>query len=163
MRMKHPHKNIALSFLLIVFLLFNSKKMQAQGTVAEYQNNNRSLIDHIVKNRPELVKLLTAAGLIPTLSNSSEYTLLAPPEDALQEYKEESPERLRLLLAGHIIKGKYLEKDFKDGATVQTLAGTNVRVCKKKGNTLVNGVAININDLAFRNGIVHGMGSTLNP
>ncbi|WP_168194057.1 fasciclin domain-containing protein [Pontibacter sp. SGAir0037] len=105
--------------------------------------------------------LLTTAGLIPVLSNNTDYTLLAPPEDKLQEIKSESPERLRLILANHILKGKYLEKDFKDGATVETLAGSNIRICRKKDYTLMNGVKLQNSGVSLGNGSVVSLGNRI--
>lgn len=159
--MAFRRNDTALLSLLFVFFLFFNLKVQAQQTALASQSANQTLVEHILQERPLLLELLTTAGLIPALSNSTEYTLLAPPDEALRSFKEESPERLRLLLASHILKGKYLQKDLKDGAAVETLAGTNIRICRKKGYTLVNGVKINNTEAAIENGIVHHLGNAM--
>ncbi len=149
-----------ISAAIVLFLLLNDK-VQAQHIAQASKHAKQSLVEHILQERPLLIDMLTTAGLVPALSSSTAYTLLAPPDEALEIMKEESPERLRLLLAGHILKGRYLQKDLKDGATVETLAGTSIKICRKKGSTLVNGVKITSTEASVENGVLHHLGSAM--
>ncbi|MFD2246715.1 fasciclin domain-containing protein [Pontibacter ruber] len=134
-------------------MLFASTHTQAQGQA--------TLMEQLIKDRPVLVELVTAAGLVPVLSGDSPHTLLAPPESALTGLKGESPEKLRRILSGHILKGKYTEKDFKDGAQVKTISGESLHICRKQGHTLINGVRIVQADTELSNGVLHSMSDAL--
>ncbi|WP_162428080.1 fasciclin domain-containing protein [Pontibacter pudoricolor] len=144
--------NFLLAFALSAFLFTNSN-VQAQ-TVASAENARITMIEYIMKDRPVLVSLLTTAGLVPALSGDSPYTLFAPPEAELKALQNEPADKIRMVMAGHIVKGKYTEKDLKDGAKLQALNGETITVCRKK-NTLVNGVSIIKPDTELKNGIVH--------
>jgi uncharacterized surface protein with fasciclin (FAS1) repeats len=118
-------------------------------------------MEQLIKDRPVLVELVTTAGLVPVLSGETQYTLLAPPEEALAGLKGESPEKLRRILSGHLLKGKYTEKDFKDGAQVKSLSGESLHICRKQGHTLINGVQIAKADTELSNGILQSMSGAL--
>lgn len=145
-------------FTLLAFL-FTNINLQAQ-TLAAAETSRATLIEHIMQDRPVLVSLLTTAGLVPVLSGDAPYTLFAPPEAELQALKNEPSEKIRMVMAGHIVKGKYTEKDLKDGAKLEALNGKTVTICRKKG-TLVNGVSITKPDTELKNGMVHVLNSLL--
>lgn len=150
--------NITLAFTLIAFV-FTSINLQAQN-LASAETARTTIVEHVVKERPALIELLTTAGLLPILSGDAPYTLFAPPEADLQQLKDQPAERIRLILAGHIIKGKYTEKDLKDGAKLETLNGQSISICRKK-NTLVNGVTIAKADTELKNGVIHALSGTI--
>lgn len=150
--------NTILKITLIAFL-FTSINLQAQN-LASAETARTTIVEYAVKERPVLVELLTTAGLLPVLSGDAPYTLFAPPEAALNALKGQPAEQVKLVLAGHIVKGKYSEKDLKDGAKLETLNGQNITICRKK-NTLVNGVAIAKADTELKNGVVHTLSSAL--
>src|SRR5690606_13384138 len=124
-------------FLLFAFILLESKAAHAQEVVT-LEPERVTIIQYIMKDNPVLVGLLTTAGLVPVLSGDGAYTLLAPPEQELASLKNESPDKIRDVLSGYVLKGSYLEKDLKDGAAVETLKGSKLKICRKNG-TLVNG------------------------
>ncbi|NEM96354.1 fasciclin domain-containing protein [Pontibacter burrus] len=146
-------------FTLPAFLLL-MLNVQAQELAAA-TTTRTTILENVVKERPLLGELLTTAGLLPVLSGDAPYTLFAPPEAALQELKGQSAEQIRTVLAGHIVKGRYTEKDLKDGATLQTLSGQSITICRKN-NTLVNGVTIIKADTELKNGVVHALSGALN-
>ena len=151
--MKTRSKRNSLYFIFTALILFAGTCAQAQGRI--------TLMEQLIKDRPVLAELVTTAGLVPALSGESPYTLLAPPESALAGLRGESPEKLRRILSGHMLSGKYLEKDFKDGAQVKSLSGENLHICRKGGHTLVNGVRITQADQELNNGILQGMSDVL--
>ncbi|MEJ8757562.1 fasciclin domain-containing protein [Pontibacter sp. H259] len=148
------------TFLFTLFaFLFTNINLQAQ-TLASAEATRTTLIEHIVKERPVLMELMTTAGLIPVLSGDAPYTLLAPPEAELSALKNQPAEQIRLVMAGHILKGKYTEKDLKDGAKLEALNGKTITICRKKG-TLINGVSIAKADTEVNNGIIHTLNGAL--
>ncbi|GAB3542195.1 hypothetical protein GCM10027443_42650 [Pontibacter brevis] len=122
-----------------------------------------TLMQYVMQERPVLADLITKAGLTPILSDEKPYTLLAPPESELMELQQLAPARLRAVISGHILKGTYLEKDLKDGSSVETLADTKLNVFRKKNYTLVDGVRIESANNKVGNGVLHGLSGRLTP
>ncbi|WP_242921622.1 fasciclin domain-containing protein [Pontibacter liquoris] len=153
-----PSKKHSLIILFVALLLAPSLCLQAGiRPVAPPLQKSVSLMEYVMQQRPTLAQLITKAGLTPTLSGGGPYTLFAPPEDALQGWKSKSTEELHRLLLAYLVKGSYQESDLKDGATLDTMAGSKVTICRKKGQTLIDGVAILQADNRFSNGTLHGL------
>ncbi len=147
--------------LLLTLAVFAAPTIHIKAQdVASAEMARTTMIEHIMKERPVLIDLLTTAGLVPVLSGNSPYTLFAPPEADLTNLKNEPAERIRLVMAGHLVKGRYTEKDLKDGAKLEALNGKTITICRKK-NTLINGVSITKPDTEVKNGIIHGLSSAL--
>lgn len=160
MKLLYPrlYAPIAAVALLLVFFY----QAQAQE-IALVPQERMTLMQYVVQERPVLAELITKAGLTPILSDDVPYTLLAPPESALSELQQLPPARLRAELCGHILKGAYLEKDLKDGSSVENLAHTKLNIFRKKNHTLVNGVRIEGGDYQVGNGIVHNLSGRIIP
>ncbi|MFT2009667.1 fasciclin domain-containing protein [Pontibacter sp. 13R65] len=158
--MQNFYKNIVLKTVLISLFLVIAAQLNAQET-AVVPTQRLTLLQYIINDdRPVLLSMLTTAGLVPLLSSDESYTLLAPSEESLAALQGESPEKLKRILSGYIIKGTYLEKDLKDGKQIQTISGANLNVCRKRG-TLINGVRISTPDNNVRNGVVHELSTTM--
>ncbi|AKD02830.1 fasciclin domain-containing protein [Pontibacter korlensis] len=151
--MRLLHKYTHTKLLLIALFLLCWQAGQAQ--------ENASMMEYVIKERPVLAGLLTKAGFAPILSVDTPVTLLAPPEAALQSIATESPERLKAILSNHILKGAHQEKDLKDGETITSICGTSLTIYRKSGKTLVNGIAIQRANLQVKNGVVHELASLL--
>lgn len=158
--MKPINHPTTLRFLLIVALFLNMGVVTAQTTP---EPQRITLMEFAINERPLLAELLTTAGLAPALSGSTPYTLLAPPEEALQNLKGQSAEKIRATLAMHVIKGKHKESDLKDGGKLETYGGAQVNICRKKNQTLINGVKLTAANKEVRNGVVHELNSLLVP
>jgi uncharacterized surface protein with fasciclin (FAS1) repeats len=158
--MKSKLYYIYLGFLLLVAFFLSAESAKAQDAAASQRS---TLMQYIIDERPVLAELLTTAGLAPTLSGSTDYTLLAPSESSLQVLKGQSAEKIRSVLAMHIIKGRYKASDFKEGAKIPTYGGETLSVCRRKGNTLLNGVKLQAVDKEFRNGLAQEIEGLLQP
>ena len=158
--MKGIYKNIVYNLVIIAFIIASCPRLYAHAATA-VPPQNPSLLQFVIDNRPVLAELLTTAGLIAILSNEDNFTLLAPSEASLAALKNESPDKIKKVLSGHIIRGNYQEKDFKDGAQVETLSGEKIRVCRKKGETLLNGVRIVQADHQLQNGVLHELNKVM--
>ncbi|MDX5420922.1 MAG: fasciclin domain-containing protein [Hymenobacteraceae bacterium] len=159
--MNHKAPNTCLRSVLIVLILACCLPVHAQEVALAVPQERTTIMQYLINERPVLADLVTKAGLTPLLSGSGTYTLLAPPEEDLQSLRNESPQRLRAIVSGHILKGQYQESDLKDGASVETLAGTKINVCRVRGYTLVDGLRINSADKAVKNGVVHSIGGII--
>lgn len=158
--MKSKLYYIYLGFLLLVAFFLSAGSAKAQDATAPQRS---TLMQYIIDERPLLAELLTTAGLAPALSGSTDYTLLAPPEASLQALKGQSAEKIRSVMAMHIIKGRYKGTDFKEGSKVPTYGGETLSVCRRKGNTLLNGVKLQATDQEFRNGLSQEIEGLLHP
>ncbi|MDO6390724.1 fasciclin domain-containing protein [Pontibacter sp. BT731] len=146
---------------IVLFVAFSLTSKQAVAQDSELQRT--TIMQYVINERPVLAELLTTAGMAPALSGSTAYTLLMPPEASLQELKGQPVETIRAVMAMHLIKGTLSATDFKEGSRLQTNGSASLNVCRKKDNTLLNGVQLHTADIALRNGRVHELGGVLQP
>lgn len=118
-----------------------------------------------------LKKALAAADLGPTLGSKGAYTLFAPTDEAfdklpagllgklmLPEYKE----KLRSLLLYHVIAGKMMAADLKDG-NVTTMNGEKVNIDVDGQTIEVDNSKVFSADVAATNGVMHSIGTVIIP
>ncbi|WP_162054057.1 fasciclin domain-containing protein [Pontibacter pamirensis] len=158
--MKLLYQKLYVSIAIIALLLVCLQPVQAQE-MALVPKERMTLMQYVMQERPVLANLITKAGLTPILSDKELYTVLAPPEAELTALQQLAPARLRAVISNHILKGAYLEKDLKDGSTVETLARTKLNIFRKKDHTLVNGARIETKNIQVSNGVLHGLSSKL--
>ena len=159
--MKALHQRVYKVFATTALLLALGWPAQAQD-MAAVPTERINLMQYVMQERPVLADLITKAGLTPTLSEHTSYTIMAPPDAELEKLQDLPPVRLRAMLLGYMLKGLYHEKDFKDGAILETLAHTKMNVCRKKDHTLIDGVRLNSTDKQVENGILHNLSGKLN-
>lgn len=152
-------KTLAIISLAALFFCCPSSLWAFYNPVVVQESN--TMLQHIITNNPKLANLIAKSGLTPVLSGNGDYTFLAPSEESLKVLENESAQRIRTVLSGHILKGKYQESDLKDGANLETLAGTKVVICRKKKYTLVDGVPITSANHQVKNGLVHNIGGII--
>ncbi|KAA9339990.1 fasciclin domain-containing protein [Adhaeribacter soli] len=85
-------------------------------TAAYSQNAGKSIMENICDNRALLKEVLVQAGLGPVLTDAGPYTFFAPSDEALQKMRNADPNKLKDALMSHIIVGRLLKEDFKDGS-----------------------------------------------
>lgn len=153
-------KKFITQLVIVVLLVCYAQEAMAQE-LTQLSPQRQKIMPYLVQEKPVLAELITKAGLSPYLSEDRPYTLLAPDENVLSKATQNSPQQLRQLLAKHILKGEYRETDLKDGATIETLAGTEIFICRKEEHTLVNGIRIKVADQVLQNGIIHTLDGVL--
>jgi transforming growth factor-beta-induced protein len=122
----------------------------------------------IVATASEQTKTLTAAikaaGLVETLQGTGPFTVFAPTDAAFSEIqadvdmllKPENKEQLIKVLKCHVVSGKLLAKDLKDGLTLTTLDGEKLNVSLMgDGRFMVGDVHITTPDVMTSNGVIH--------
>ncbi|MCJ8163756.1 fasciclin domain-containing protein [Pontibacter sp. E15-1] len=155
---RHP---LSILFAVAAMLLVLCMPTALADRAAAGQTQRTTLMQYIMQERPVLASLITKAGLTPILSDNNPYTLLAPPEAELKALEQLPTARLRAILSGHILKGIYQESDFKDGATLETLARTKITIYRKKNYTLIDGVRLEKPATQLENGILHSLAGKL--
>lgn len=118
-----------------------------------------------------LTKALKAAGLDLTLGNKGEFTIFAPTDEAFGKLPPEvltklmlpeNKEKLRSLLLYHVIAGKLLAADLKDG-DVKTMNGEKIKVEVETDKVEIDGSKVFSADVAATNGVMHTIGTVLVP
>lgn len=112
-----------------------------------------------------LTRALNATGLDVTLSNTSDFTLFAPSEQAFAKMSDQElnmlltdKEALTAFIASHIIPGRHTAVDLMTMKTSETKAGTIVDIgpsTRYDGQVGIGGAKVIKTDLFAANGIVH--------
>jgi uncharacterized surface protein with fasciclin (FAS1) repeats len=120
------------------------------------------------KNLTTLSKGLKAANLEETLNGVGPFTILAPvnmafgnlssPDtfDDLVKHANKSS-KLSDILTYHIIAGKKLFKDFRNGQKLKTINGKELSITIKDDDVHINGAKILSRDRQGSNGVVHSI------
>merc|ERR1711935_28119 len=111
-----------------------------------------------------LVKALVAANLTGTLSSAGPFTVFAPTNDAFAKLpngtlenllKKDNINKLKNLLTYHVVSGKVLKANLKDGETVKTVEGADLKVTFAEDKVMINGAEVTTADVMASNGVVH--------
>ncbi|MET0637381.1 MAG: fasciclin domain-containing protein [Chitinophagaceae bacterium] len=113
-----------------------------------------------------LKKGIHASDFDQLLSSTGPYTFFAPSDSAFEKLDagmmdnlltvEKKPE-LSGLINNHIVAGKFLFKDLKDGDKLTTLSGSVLKVSVDNGNVTVNGAGVHQRDAKISNGVMHSI------
>lgn len=164
----NPQKTVLyllLSFALMAVSEIKGHGQQRQEALALSTSNRNSLIENIAlaNGNPLLVDLLAQSGLGPLLSSKGPYTFFAPSEEACLKLGGQKPEFVRMVLSYHILEGKHLVADLREGNRLRTITGESVSVLRKKNTVFINGARITAEDHVARNGVRHSINSLLMP
>ena len=117
-------------------------------------------------NLTSLTKGIRAANLEDTLNEQGPFTILAPINLAFSKLlpaafeellKKENNTRLSDMMGNHILKGKKMMKDFRDGQKLTTLNGKEVNVSVSNDEVHINGSKILSRDRQGSNGVIHSV------
>jgi uncharacterized surface protein with fasciclin (FAS1) repeats len=155
-------RKIALIALLTSALVLAGVCMAAEMNIMDTANATANLT--------EFVGAVETAGLTNTI-NAGTFTIFAPSDDAFsnilpEDYKAllENSTELKNVLTFHVVEGKIMLKDLKDGQKLTTVQGENLTI--KVGSdkvVTVNGANITKADIVASNGVIHIIGTVLMP
>jgi uncharacterized surface protein with fasciclin (FAS1) repeats len=118
-----------------------------------------------------LKKALVAADLEVTLGSKGAYTVFAPTDEAFDKLPvgvlaklmlPENKEKLRSLLLYHVIAGKMLSTELKDGE-VKTMNGEKVNIDVDGMTVKLDDSKVFSADVMATNGVMHSLGTVLMP
>ncbi len=118
-----------------------------------------------------LARALKAAELDITLGGKDEFTIFAPTDEAFGKLPAETltklmlpenKEKLRMLLLYHVVAGKVVSGELKDG-DVKTVNGEKVSIDVSDDKVEVNGAKVFTANVAATNGVMHSIGVVLVP
>lgn len=116
-----------------------------------------------------LNRLVTAAGLADTLRGPGPYTVFAPTDEAFKAVPAATlaalgadKERLKAVLNYHVLPGKLLSADIKNGPA-KTAQGASLALAKSGGFVTVEDAVVTTADVPASNGVVHLIDRVLIP
>lgn len=123
-------------------------------------------------NLTTLVTAVQAAGLVETLSGPGPFTVFAPPNSAFDALpagtvaslvQPANRAQLTSILTYHVVPGRLMAADLRDGQTLTTVNGATLTV-RKTGNTVtVGGATVTQADVRASNGVAHVINRVLMP
>ena len=118
-----------------------------------------------------LVAAVQAAGLVETLKGAGPFTVFAPTDEAFAALpagtiddllKPENKDKLTKILTYHVVSGKVMSGDLKDGMKAATVEGAEITVDLDNG-AMVNDAKVVTADVAADNGVIHVIDKVLMP
>jgi transforming growth factor-beta-induced protein len=141
-------------------------------SVSSCDTANKDIVDVASEKAKTLTVALKAAGLVETLQSTGPFTVFAPTDAAFAAIqsdvdnllKPENKEQLIKVLKCHVVSGKILSKDLKDGLTIMTVDGEKLNVSlMADGRFMVGDVHITTADIVAKNGIIHVVDKVILP
>lgn len=155
---------LSATIVAVAAMIASSNMVQAANVVETAASN---------RNFSTLVAAVKAAGLVDELATASPITVFAPtnaafaklPKKTLSDLlKQENRDKLRAILAYHVVPAKILAKDVPHQPTrVKTLNGGPVRTVRRGSKVKVNNANVVIANIVTDNGIVHAIDTVLIP
>lgn len=120
------------------------------------------------RNLTAMMRGLKAANLEESLAGFGPFTILAPVNLAFGKLnapdtfenmvkKAGSDSKLSDILTYHVITGRKMVKDFRDGQKLPTVNGKELAVTVSDGEIRINGAKILAKDRQGSNGVVHSI------
>ena len=130
-----------------------------------------SVADTIAAN-PKLStlnSLVTKTGLTDTLKSTGPFTVFAPSNEAFAKVPAKTmedlgrdPSKLRAVLAYHVVAGKVMAADVKNGNS-KTVNGATIALSRAGEFVTVEDAMVQTADISASNGVVHVVDSVLIP
>lgn len=163
-------KKVKLIMGLLVVLMVMSLSTSALG--AENAAPTKDIVDTAVEagEFKTLAAALEKAGLVNALKGDGPFTVFAPTDAAFEKLLKElnvTPEQLlaredlATILQYHVVPGKVMSRDLKEGMKAKTLASKEVTFSLNPAR--VNNANIVKPDIQASNGVIHVIDTVLIP
>ena len=119
-----------------------------------------------------LVAAVKAGDLVDVLKGDGPFTVFAPTNEAFAKLpagtvedllKPENKAKLVAVLTYHVVPGKVLSSDLKNGQKVTTVQGSEITITLKDGQALINNATVTAADIMADNGVVHVIDTVILP
>ncbi|WP_235929912.1 fasciclin domain-containing protein [Chengkuizengella marina] len=157
----------------LVLLIFMMIMSFSTGVFAEDNpQSKKDIVDIAVEagDFNTLAAALEKAGLVETLKEKGPFTVFAPTDEAFEKLLDEldisaeellAREDLKKILLYHVVPGKVMSGDLKDGMKVKTLANKKVEISLDP--IQVNNANVVKADIEASNGVIHVIDEVLLP
>ena len=118
-----------------------------------------------------LVAAVQAAGLVDTLKGEGPFTVFAPTDEAfaalpagtLEQLLADPQGQLSQILLYHVVPGKVMAADVKDGMEAATAQGSPVKFMVADGKVMINDATVITADIETTNGVIHVIDKVILP
>ncbi|UZD21749.1 fasciclin domain-containing protein [Algoriphagus halophytocola] len=119
-----------------------------------------------------LVAAVKAGDLVETLQGDGPFTVFAPTNEAFAKLPEgtvenllkpENKAQLVKILTYHVVPGKVMSADLKNGQMAKTAEGSSIKVTLMDGKAMVNNATVTTADIEADNGVVHIIDTVIMP
>jgi uncharacterized surface protein with fasciclin (FAS1) repeats len=163
-------KSLAIAFLFISITGFSVNAQSQMST----KSKSMDIVDLAISqdNLSTLVAALKAGGLVETLKGKGPFTVFAPTNEAFAALpagtlesllKPENKDKLVQILTYHVVSGKVMSTDLKDGMSAKTVQGSEVKIGISKDGVKVNEAKVIKADVNASNGVVHVIDKVILP
>ncbi|TFI46804.1 fasciclin domain-containing protein [Diaphorobacter sp. DS2] len=160
-------KIIAFSLVFMMLLSFSGL-----ASAADNISGKKDIVDTAVQagDFKILAAALEKAGLVDTLKGEGPFTVFAPTDAAFNKLLTElnitaeqllARKDLKDILLYHVVQGKVMSSDLKDGMKARTLAEKDVTISLNP--VKVNDATVVTPDIAASNGVIHVIDRVLLP
>ena len=131
----------------------------------------KDIVDIASESAKTLAAAVTAAGLVETLQGTGPFTVFAPTDAAFAAIqkdvdnllKPENKAKLSKVLTYHVVSGKAMAADLKDGQMITTVEGSKLKVSIKNGKVMINNANVISADIPASNGVIHVIDKVVMP
>ncbi len=160
-----------MSILVVIALFFASAFTPKPQPTAKVEAD---IVDLAVQTEflSTLVTAVKAGDLVDVLKGDGPFTVFAPTNEAFAKLpagtvenllKPENKAQLVAVLTYHVVPGKVMSSDLKDGMKAKTAQGGEVTISLKDGKAMVNGATVTAADIEASNGVVHVIDTVILP
>lgn len=132
------------------------------------------IVDLAISNEflSTLVAAVKAGDLVNVLKGDGPFTVFAPTNEAFAKLpagtvenllKPENKAQLVAVLTYHVVPGKVMSKDLKNGQKAKTVQGSEITVTLKDGKAMINNATVTAADIEASNGVVHVIDTVILP
>ncbi len=133
--------------------------------------SSKNIVALATESAKTLAAAVKAADLVTTLEGTGPFTIFAPTDAAFAAIqndvdsllKPENKDKLANILTYHVVSGKHLAADLKDGAELTTVQGEKLKVSLKDGKVMIGEAHVITADVDASNGVVHLIDKVLMP
>ena len=133
--------------------------------------STKNIVALSVESAKTLAAAVKAAGLVATLEGKGPFTVFAPTDAAFAAIqkdvdsllKPENKAKLANILTYHVVSGKHIAAELKDGTELTTVQGEKLKVSVKDLKVMIGDAHVTTADVAASNGVVHLIDKVLLP
>lgn len=160
-----------LSILMVMTIFFASAFTPKTAPVHEVEAD---IVDLAVATEflSTLVAAVKAGDLVDVLKGDGPFTVFAPTNEAFAKLpagtvenllKPENKAQLVAVLTYHVVPGKVMSKDLKNGQKAKTVQGSEVTVTLADGKAMIDNATVTTADIEASNGVVHVIDTVILP
>ncbi|MBN3584748.1 fasciclin domain-containing protein [Algoriphagus aestuarii] len=163
-----------LGTLVMVMMLFIVSSFTPKTSTIHENKVDADIVDLAVSQDflTTLVAAVKAGDLVDVLKGDGPFTVFAPTNDAFAKLpagtvenllKPENKAQLVKILTYHVVPGKVMSSDLKNGQMAKTVEGSEIKVTLKDGKAMINNATVTAADIEADNGVVHVIDTVIMP